>query len=310
MHFSRRAFSGASKSMALTSAAVLLAVSGLLACGSDTPSNGGNSNTGGSRASGGSSGSGGTGAGGSASGGSTGSGGAASGGTGGGGSTGSGGSNADGGGQGGSTPGTGGSGTDATTETGSPGDTGGETSSGSNVSFFITSRTGDGNLGGLDGADKICQDLAVAAGFGGKTWKAYLSNDTPAVNAKDRIGTGPWYNVKGVKIADDVAGLHTTAGNTLTGPAGLTEKGVMVPISNPNQHDILTGSNADGTLAANKTCMNWTGMGVARVGHYNKAGGGQMPMSWNSAHDSAGCSAQQLVSTGGAGRFYCFATTP
>jgi hypothetical protein len=184
------------------------------------------------------------------------------------------------------------------------------------MSFFITSRTGDGNLGGLEGADKICQMLAANVGLGGKTWHAYLSNQNPKVDAKTRIGTGPWYNVKGVKIAEDVAGLHATSnamgdtpGNMINGPNGLDEKGGMIPTGNPaQQHDILTGSNLDGTLAMNLTCMDWTGAGMARVGHFNRGGGGNAPNSWNAAHDNAGCTTQTITMRGGAGRFYCFAT--
>jgi len=293
MHFMSKAFLGSVSAVALF---------GLVACGSDPATPGGG--TGGSSGTGGS-GSGGSGSGGSASGGSPGTGGSASGGA-----TGSGGS---------STGGSGGSDSDGGTETGTEtgAETGAETggdAGGSNVSFFITSRMGDGNLGGLAGADKICQDLAEAAGFGGKTWKAYLSSDTPKVDAKTRIGNGPWYNVKGVKIADDLAGLHTagaggaTPGNKIDGTTGLTEKGAMVAQS---QHDVLTGSNVDGTLATGKTCMDWTGMGIAQIGHHNRTGGSaQSGMSWNSAHENAGCTAALIPMRGGGGRFYCFAVTP
>jgi hypothetical protein len=183
------------------------------------------------------------------------------------------------------------------------------------MSFFITSRTGDGNLGGLEGADKICQNLAAAVGLGNKTWHAYLSTQTPKVDAKTRIGAGPWYNVKGVKIADSVDGLHMTsnamgdtAGNMINAANGLDEKGGSIPTGNPaQQHDILTGSNLDGTTFMGQTCMDWTGQGIGRVGHFNRGGGGMAPNSWNSAHDNAGCTAALITMRGGAGRFYCFA---
>ncbi len=190
------------------------------------------------------------------------------------------------------------------------------------MSFFITSAgSGDGaNLGGLAGADKICQTLAAAAGAGGKTWHAYLSaaaaNGQPAVNARDRIGKGPWYNAKGVQVAASVADLHSE-NNKLGKDGSLTEKGAVVNGrgDNPNTHDILTGSNADGTLSskADNTCGNWTkntaaaGVSTARVGHHDKQGGGDAPTSWNSAHDTRACSQPDLVATGGAGLFYCFA---
>src|SRR6188768_2479788 len=179
------------------------------------------------------------------------------------------------------------------------------------MSFFVTSAgSGNGaNLGGVAGADKICQTLAAAAGAGNRTWRAYLSaaaaNGQPAVNAKDRIGKGPWMNVKGVVVAKSVADLHSDA-NNLGGETSLTEKGTPVP---GNQHDILTGSKADGTLqAGDAPCGNWTSAetGGAMVGHHNKQGGGAAPTSWNAAHSSKGCSQQNLVSTGGNGYFYCF----
>jgi hypothetical protein len=186
------------------------------------------------------------------------------------------------------------------------------------MSFFITSAgAGDGaNLGGLAGADKICQTLAAAAGAGSKTWHAYLSataaNGQPAVNARDRIGKGPWLNAKGVQVASSVADLHSD-NNKLGKDNSLTEKGAVVNGrgDNPNTHDILTGSNADGTLSskADNTCGNWSKntAGTARVGHHDKQGGGDAPNSWNSAHDTKGCSQPDLVGTGGAGLFYCFA---
>ena len=191
------------------------------------------------------------------------------------------------------------------------------------MSFFVTSAgSGNGaNLGGLAGADKICQNLAAAAGAGGRTWRAYLSAAAaagqPAVNAKDRIGKGPWMNVKGVVIAKDVADLHSDS-NNIKKDTALTEKGGVVNGigDTPNQHDMLTGSQADGTLqpptapATDATCGNWTSSaeGVAQLGHVDRMGGrGAAGMSWNSAHASKGCSQPNLVATGGNGYFYCFA---
>lgn len=187
------------------------------------------------------------------------------------------------------------------------------------MSFFITS-AGPGNgaaLGGLEGADRHCQTLADAAGFGDRTWRAYLSTSAsggqPAVNARDRIGTGPWYNQKGVVVAQNVADLHTE-NNKLGKENSLTEKGEMVNGrgDTPNMHDILTGSQLDGTAFApgtDTTCGNWTssGEGAAQVGHHDRQGGGQNPNSWNSAHASRGCSQANLQGTGGNGLFYCFA---
>jgi len=185
------------------------------------------------------------------------------------------------------------------------------------LSFFITSAgSGNGaNLGGLAGADKICQTLAAAAGQGNKTWHAYLSADAAgkeaAVNAKDRVGRGPWYNAKGVRVAENVADLHSD-NNKLSKENSLTEKGAVVNGrgDNPNTHDMLTGSNLDGTLIPSTTCANWTSTaadGKAQVGHHDRQGGGTNPTSWNSAHPSSGCSQANLVATGGAGLFYCFA---
>jgi hypothetical protein len=193
------------------------------------------------------------------------------------------------------------------------------------MSFFVTSvGSGNGaNLGGLAGADKHCQTLAAAAGAGNRTWRAYLSTAAaagqPAANAKDRIGKGPWMNAKGVVIAKDVANLHSDM-NNLTKDTNLTEKGATVNGvgDKPNQHDILTGSQADGTLQAatapntDATCGNWTsatdGAGQAQLGHSDRMGGrGATGMSWNSAHGSRGCSQANLVATGGNGMFYCFA---
>jgi len=190
------------------------------------------------------------------------------------------------------------------------------------MSFFVTSAgSGNGaNLGGLAGADKICQTLAAAAGAGGRTWHAYLSakagNGQPAVNAKDRIGKGPWSNAKGVVIAKSVADLHSDA-NNLKKDTALTEKGTVVNGvgDTPNQHDILTGSQADGTLQPGEgdtTCNNWTantdGSGSGQLGHADRMGRGATGSSWNSAHPSKGCSQANLVATGGNGYLYCFAT--
>lgn len=186
-----------------------------------------------------------------------------------------------------------------------------------NVSFFITSAgSGNGaNLGGLAGADAICQRLATTAGAGGKTWRAYLSSSAagnqPAVNARDRIGRGPWQNAKGVVVAQNVDDLHSD-NNKLGKENSLTEKGAMVNGrgDSPNTHDILTGSGLDGrALPGDMTCNNWTSgaAGGASVGHHDKQGGGENPNSWNSAHTSSGCSQANLVGTGGAGLFYCFA---
>ncbi len=189
------------------------------------------------------------------------------------------------------------------------------------MTFFITSSgVGEGgNLGGLVGADRHCRVLAATVGVGTKTWRAYLSaapaNGQPGVNAKDRIGSGPWFNANGVKVAENVADLHSE-NNKLGKEGSLSEKATTVKGrgDTPNQHDILTGSNADGTLASgglpNGPCGNWTSSapdGVARVGHFDKQGGGDSPNSWNSAHNSSGCGQQNLVATGGAGLFYCFA---
>ncbi|MDZ4698906.1 MAG: hypothetical protein SH809_04290 [Rhodothermales bacterium] len=186
------------------------------------------------------------------------------------------------------------------------------------MGFFITSvGSGDGaNLGGLAGADAQCQTLAAAAGAGDKTWHAYLSahaaDGQPAVNARDRIGAGPWMNVKSVVVATSVADLHSE-NNKLSKENSLTEKGMMVNGrgDTPNQHDIITGSQLDGTVFAegDHTCGNWTsnGEGSAQVGHHDRVGGGDNPTSWNAAHGSRGCSQENLVGTGGNGYFYCFA---
>lgn len=180
-----------------------------------------------------------------------------------------------------------------------------------NMSFFITSTgVGDGaNLGGLEGADAHCMKLAEAAGSTGHTWVAYLSAE--GVNAMDRIGAGPWQNFKGDVIATDVANLHSDA-NNITKETGLTEAGALVNGrgDEPNEHDILTGTNADGTLAAGQTCGDWTlnGEGSAMLGHHDRMGPDTLATatSWNAAHGSRGCSQDNLVSTGGAGLLYCF----
>jgi hypothetical protein len=184
------------------------------------------------------------------------------------------------------------------------------------MSFFVTS-TGSGqgaNFGGLAGADKHCQALAGAAGAGQRRWRAYLSASavgaTAAVDARDRIGSGPWRNAKGEVIANDVAELH--AGNNLTKQTALTEKGT--PINGrgdtPNQHDILTGSTPDGR-ATEATCNNWTSdnNGSAIVGHHDRMGldDSAPAKSWNASHASRACNDEALRSSGGAGLLYCFA---
>jgi hypothetical protein len=190
------------------------------------------------------------------------------------------------------------------------------------MGFFITSAgPGDGaNIGGLEGADAHCQKLAQAAGAGSRTWRAYLSaapsQGRPPVDARDRIGTGPWYNARGTLIAWNVADLHGDVNrdrNQINRENALDEKGQPVKGrgDSPNQHDILTGSDSHGRLplgnAANTTCNNWTSnsAGSAIVGHHDRTGGGNS--SWNAAHGSRGCSQENLISTGGAGFFYCFA---
>jgi hypothetical protein len=183
------------------------------------------------------------------------------------------------------------------------------------MSFFVTSvgRGFGGNLGGLRGADAHCQQLATAVGSGARTWRAYLSApataDGPAVHARDRIGTGPWFNAKGVQIAASLTALHDGP-NELGAEHSLTEKGTTVA---PGRHDILTGSNPDGTLASDgardMTCRGWTShdTGRAMLGHHNRTGGGARPTSWNSAHASRGCSQAALRASLGDGLVYCFA---
>jgi len=189
-----------------------------------------------------------------------------------------------------------------------------------NMSFFVTSAGlgKGGDLGGLAGADAQCQKLAEAAGAGGKTWRAYLSagptKDGPAVNARDRIGKGPWVNAKGVTIAKNLRELHGK--NNITKQTALTEKGEVVNGrgDTPNEHDMLTGSTPDGKAFPgnlNLTCNNWTSSqyGSAELGHSDRLGlaDTDIARSWNSSHMSRGCSQQDLVATGGSGRFYCFA---
>jgi hypothetical protein len=212
------------------------------------------------------------------------------------------------------------------------------------MSFFITS-TGSGamggNLGGVAGADKKCQDLATAVGMGHKTWHAYLSTSaagsTAAVNAKDRIGAGPWYDYAGIQIAANVAELHGDA-PFLNYTTALTETGMRAPGRNTpeataaggNQHDILTGSQLDGTAfpaSPDRTCAAWTSNAgppdagatdaastdggvetpTAQVGHFDRMGGGTNPQSWNSAHATPACNEASIKQVGGAGRLYCFA---
>jgi hypothetical protein len=182
------------------------------------------------------------------------------------------------------------------------------------MSFFVTSRgRGFGaNLAGLAGADAHCRQLAEAVGHGGRIWRAYLSaparDGQPAVNARDRIGRGPWRNARGVQVAADVDGLHADE-NALGPETALSEKGTTIA---PGRHDILTGSNPDGTLASGSgdtTCSGWTshGDGRAMLGHHNRSGGGTRPSSWNSAHLSRGCSQASLRASFGDGLLYCFA---
>src|SRR5712671_7871689 len=196
------------------------------------------------------------------------------------------------------------------------------------MSFFVTSTVpGTGNLGGLAGADQICQNLAAAAGAGGKTWHAYLSQqaqgNTPSVNARGRIGPGPWYNAKGQLVASNVADLHGDQQrdrNNIQRTTALDARGNEIP---GNEHDILTGSDSFGrafTDGIDHTCNNWTSDGMtlpqanpnvppdrarAMLGHMDRTGG--QNVSWNAAHMSQGCSKQALNNTGGAGRIYCFA---
>jgi hypothetical protein len=196
------------------------------------------------------------------------------------------------------------------------------------MSFFVTSSNPGkgGDLGGIAGADKFCQSLAQAVGAGNRTWHAYLSTQAPTlaspdfVNARDRIGNGPWYNAKGVLIARNVAELHSEA-NNINKDTALDERGNVAAndrTKTPNQHDILTGSRPDGTAYPgvpfpDTTCGNWTkgtDEGSAMIGHFDKGGpnmSATWATSWNSSHPTIGCSMAKIRPTGGDGRLYCFA---
>lgn len=192
---------------------------------------------------------------------------------------------------------------------------------GGTMSFFVTSANPGqgGDLGGIAGADRHCQALAQAAGTGGRTWRAYLSAPatagSPRVDARDRIGTGPWVNAKGVVVAHNLAELHGT--NNISKDTALDERGNRIKVrgDTPNQHDILTGSNPDGTLAtqaSDTTCKGWTSSteGSAIVGHVDRTGINPDPVrnaSWNSSHGTPGCSNEALARVGGGGLLYCFA---
>ena len=177
------------------------------------------------------------------------------------------------------------------------------------MTFFIASNgSGEGaDLGGIAGADALCQRLAAEVGAGDRAWRAYLSTQGPgAVNARDRIGTGPWHNAQGTLIGNNVDELHGM-GHRFTVMTVIDERGRRIPGSGyaPNRHDVLTGSQPDGTAypaGEDMTCNNWTssGDGKARLGHHDRA-------AWNSAHDSRGCSQEQLRDSGGDGLLYCFA---
>ncbi len=298
------------RTLAFLGAGALLPALMVPACGDDAPAGGGAGGaTGGSGGRGGSGGSSKGGSGGSTSGGS---GGSATGGSGGG----SGGS--DGGADVSSSDG-GGDVSSSETGDGASGETGGGDGGTGAMSFFVTSETSKtGNLGGLAGADAKCQKLATAAGSG-KTWAAYLSaekggaNDGP-VHAKDRIGPGPWYNAKGALVAANLAALHTRKGDY---KVFLDEKGAFIngqwdPSKTPNEHDILTGSNVDGTVKAGFTCKDWTSPEAADkawVGHSDGLGPNMDTANgrdiWNSTHENGGCN--DTSPRGGAGRIYCFA---
>jgi hypothetical protein len=188
------------------------------------------------------------------------------------------------------------------------------------MTFFVSSSNPGkgGDLGGLEGADRHCQTLATAAGAGNHTWHAYLSTSAtagaPAVNARDRIGAGPWQNAKGVVIAASVDELHSN--NKISKQTAITEKGEVVSgrVDTPNRHDMLTGSQPDGRAFAggpDMTCGNWTssGEGAAMLGHHDRIGlkDDEESRSWNTSHPSKGCSLAALSTTGSAGYFYCFA---
>ncbi|HKO69118.1 MAG TPA: hypothetical protein VJU53_15065 [Burkholderiaceae bacterium] len=201
-----------------------------------------------------------------------------------------------------------------------------QANAGRDMTFFVTSvgLGKGGDLGGLEGADQHCQSLAKAAGAGNRTWRAYLSTQAPAlsdpkfVNARDRIGSGPWHNAKGVVIANNVEELHS-ADSKLTKETALDEKGSIVNgrTEKPVKHDILTGSRPDGTAFAgppfpDMTCGNWTKSskeGAAMVGHHDRAGpiNNSWATSWNSSHPTLGCSQETIPPTGGDGLLYCFA---
>ena len=189
------------------------------------------------------------------------------------------------------------------------------------MTFFVTSvGGGDGaNLGGLEGADNHCQTLAEAVGAGDRTWRAYLSaqatDGQPAVNARDRIGSGPWHNADGLIIATNVESLHYDNSN-IRYEYALNERGETVNSGgmgdSPNMHDVLTGTRMDGTAfpaGEDQTCSNWTsnGDGTAMLGHHDRITRTTPGGSWNAAHPSRGCSQDALVQTGGAGLYYCFA---
>lgn len=186
----------------------------------------------------------------------------------------------------------------------------------SSMSFFLTSAgPGDGaDLGGLSGADAHCQALAEAAGVDGKSWRAYLSSSEPSVNARDRIGAGPWVNANGVQVAASVDDLHSDS-NKLSKENSVSETGGVLNGrgDTPNRHDILTGSTLDGLAFSDgndHSCSDWTSSaseGSAQVGHHDRQGGGANPTSWNNAHPSRGCSQSDLQGTGGDGLYYCFA---
>jgi hypothetical protein len=196
------------------------------------------------------------------------------------------------------------------------------TTSGNPMSYFITSANPGkgGDLGGLAGADQYCRQLATAVGAGSKNWRAYLSTaaagSQPAVNARDRIGRGPWVNAKGVTVATSVDDLHSS-NNKLGKDTSLNEKGEVVNGygDTPNMHDIMTGSAPDGRLSTagpDMTCGNWTSSttGSAMLGHHDRKGTNPDPVanaSWNSSHPSRGCDMPALRSTGSAGLLYCFA---
>ena len=179
------------------------------------------------------------------------------------------------------------------------------------MSFFISSAGSGmgGNLGGVAGADKHCQALAAKVGSGNRMWRAYLSTTNPDTNARDRIGSGPWYNAKGTLIAANVADLHSDKAN-INNDTALDEQGRQINMQGaPNRHDIMTGSTPDGR-ATPQTCANWTSSAsdqTGMLGHHDRLSFGKPGSPWNSAHPSKGCSQENLVTTGGAGLIYCFA---